>query len=60
MAGVPVLASNLPQMKKVIDEHKVGKYVNMDDDNEIKDTLKNLLNDQTQLKEFKVIVKELH
>ena len=53
MAGVPVLASNLPQMKKVIDEHKVGKYVNMDDDDEIKDTLKNLSNDQTQLKEFK-------
>lgn len=53
MAGVPVLASNLPQMKKVIDEHKVGKYVNMDDDNEIKDTLKNLLGDLTQLKEFK-------
>lgn len=53
MAGVPVLASNLPQMKKVIDEHKVGKYVNMDDDDEIKDTLKNILSDQTQLKEFK-------
>ncbi len=53
MAGVPVLASDLPQMKKVIDEHKVGKYVNMDDENEIKVTLKNLLNDQTQLKEFK-------
>ncbi len=53
VAGLPVLASDLPQMKKVIDEHKVGKYVNMDDENEIKVTLKNLLNDQTQLKEFK-------
>lgn len=30
-AGIPVLASNLPQMMQVIDEHRVGKYVNPDD-----------------------------
>lgn len=53
MAGVPVLASDLPQMKKVIDDYSVGKYVNMDDANEIIFTLKELLSNDAELNQYK-------
>ena len=53
MAGVPVLASDLPQMKKIIDDYSVGKYVNMDDTNEIIFTLKKLLSNDVELKNYK-------
>lgn len=53
MVGVPVLSSNLPQMKKIIDEYKVGKYVDVENDEEIISALKNLLSDENLLNEYK-------
>jgi glycosyltransferase involved in cell wall biosynthesis len=53
MAGVPVLSSNLPQMKKIIDEYKVGKYVDVENDEEIISALKNMLSDQNLLNVYK-------
>jgi len=53
MAGVPVLASNLPQMKRVIDEYKVGKYVDPEDENELINTLNEMINNEENLDEYR-------
>lgn len=53
MAGVPVLASNLPQMMKIIDQYKVGAYINLENKSEIIDKLKILLSNNELLKEYK-------
>lgn len=45
-AGIPVLASNLPQMKKIINEYGVGKYVNPDDPDDILKALEYLCDPQ--------------
>jgi glycosyltransferase involved in cell wall biosynthesis len=45
LTGVPVLASNFPQMKAVIDNYKVGLYIDPENLQEIKETLNLLLND---------------
>lgn len=50
--GVPVLASNLPQMVQIIDEYGVGKYVDPEKQAEIVDTIK-LLRDADLRKEIK-------
>ena len=42
--GVPVLASNLPQMVQIIDEFGVGKYVDPEEQDEIVDTIELLRN----------------
>jgi len=41
--GVPVLASNFPQMKSIIDKYKVGIYVDPENVEEIINQLNNLL-----------------
>jgi len=41
-AGIPVLASDLPQMKQIIDIYGVGKYVNPENRNEIIEALNHL------------------
>jgi glycosyltransferase involved in cell wall biosynthesis len=45
LAGVPVLASNFPQMKDVIDKYNVGLYIDPEDINELKKTLQLMIND---------------
>jgi glycosyltransferase involved in cell wall biosynthesis len=42
--GVPVLVSNFPQMKSIVDRYKVGIYVDPDDKDEIIKQLNYLLN----------------
>lgn len=42
--GIPVLASNLPQMVQIIDEYGVGKYVDPENRQEIIDTIELLRN----------------
>lgn len=44
-AGIPVLASNFPQMKEIIDDYKIGFYVEPDNLDDIVSTLNNLMND---------------
>ena len=43
MAGVPILSSNLPQMKKVIDDYQVGKYVDPEHENDLVSNLNELI-----------------
>ena len=54
MAGVPVLCSDLPQMKNIIDEYKVGRYVNAEDEDEIISILKEMLIEKERFNYFKI------
>ena len=64
MAGIPILASNLPQMKKVIDDYQVGKYVDPEHENDVVTTLNDLISDENNLdlyrKNCKITAKELN
>ena len=52
MSGIPVLASKLPQMEKIINKYKVGECVDMNSKNEVIKVLNNLLNNEMKLKEY--------
>jgi glycosyltransferase involved in cell wall biosynthesis len=45
ITGVPVIASNFPQMVEVIDKYKTGLYLSSDNPREIKETLQTLIDD---------------
>lgn len=53
MAEIPVITTNLPQMKKIIDEFKVGCSVNENDIKELKEVLFKLSNDESLYKQLK-------
>jgi len=53
MAGLPVLISNLPQMKKIVLDYEVGEIVNLEDSEEVKSKLEQLITDKNRLKYFK-------
>ncbi|GAB1441757.1 glycosyltransferase family 4 protein [Ignavibacteriales bacterium] len=57
--GVPVLASNLPQMVQIIDEYGVGKYVDPENRQEIIDVVE-LLRDPEFRKTIKVNAEIAH
>lgn len=46
--GLPVIASNLPQMKSIIDKYQVGLTVNAENHKEIVDAINLLVNDEEQ------------
>ncbi len=53
MAELPVLVSNLPQMKKIVTDHKVGEVVNLEDINELKESIKKFTSNKEKLKIYK-------
>ena len=53
MAGIPVFASNLPQMKKIIDQYGIGKYVDPENDNEIVNELKEMMDNMENYSRYK-------
>jgi len=53
MAGLPVLASDLPQMKKIIDKYKVGECVNLSKEEELLLTLNNWVRNPNLLQAYK-------
>ncbi len=53
LTGVPVLASNFPQMKQVIDEFKVGLYVDPENLEEVSSALRKLLYDTEFINQVK-------
>ncbi|VAX25681.1 hypothetical protein MNBD_IGNAVI01-1075, partial [hydrothermal vent metagenome] len=53
MAEVPVLCSNLPQMKKIVEEYKVGEVVDIEKDGELAARLKTLQMNLDRLFEYK-------
>lgn len=53
MAEIPVIASNLPQMKEIVEKYKVGVSVNPYEKNEIKLNLEKLYTNKEYYKELK-------
>jgi len=53
MAEVPVVVSNLPQMKEIVDKFNVGIVVDPDNKDELITKLKKLTSDEVQYKKFK-------
>ncbi len=53
MAEIPVLASNLPQMKEIVEKYKVGVFVNPYEKEEIKLNLEKLYTNKEYYKELK-------
>ncbi len=48
LAGVPVFASNFPQMKNIIDKYDVGVYADPENREELLSKLKDLINDDVK------------
>lgn len=53
MAGLPVLSSNLPQMKKIVNEFKVGEVVDIEQKEQIVDTIQRWVDNPEILNEYK-------
>ncbi|MFA6979409.1 MAG: glycosyltransferase [Ignavibacteriaceae bacterium] len=56
--GLPVIASNLPQMKAVIEKYNVGLCVNSEDSNEIKSVINMMASDDKYRKKLSANCKE--
>ncbi|NJD21573.1 MAG: glycosyltransferase family 4 protein [Melioribacter sp.] len=53
MAGLPVLCSDLPQMKEVIEKYDVGESINMENEENISTTLKRWCENTSLLEVYK-------
>jgi len=53
MAEVPILSSNLPQMKNIVESYNVGKVVDPEKDQEIVKIIAKMIEDENQLREYK-------
>lgn len=53
MAGLPVVASDFPEMRRIVKEYEVGLVVNPDDVDEIATALKRLISDRTLYERFR-------
>lgn len=54
MAGLPVLVSNLPQMKRIVDKYNVGKAVDPENRMDIIGGIKEILTDSDKLDSYKL------
>ena len=54
MAGLPVLASNLPQMKKIVNEYNVGESIDIENEENIVTTLKRWLLNKALLDSYRM------
>jgi len=53
MVEIPVIVSNLPQMKEIVEKYKVGLVVNLDNPVELVDAIKQLTEDKVLNGKFK-------
>jgi glycosyltransferase involved in cell wall biosynthesis len=53
MAGLPVISSDLPQMKKIVEEYKTGYVLQMKSPDELKVVLERLINSPEELTALK-------
>ena len=53
MAGLPVLCSDLPQMKKIVDDYKVGESINMENEENIITVLNKWFENPNLLSEYR-------
>lgn len=54
MAGLPVLCSDLPQMKKIIDTYQVGESISIEDEENIYSILKRWIENPNLLVSYKI------
>ena len=52
-AGLPILCSNLPEMKKIIDTHEVGKVFDINNINNTASIINNFFNNKVQLTNYR-------
>lgn len=52
MAGLPVLSSDLPQMKRIVDTYQVGEAININDEKNIIKTILKLVENRELLKKY--------
>lgn len=64
MAGVPVISSTLPQMKKIVDDYGVGITANAESEEDVYIAIRNFIADREELKKYKenclIAAKELN
>ncbi len=53
MAGIPVIVNNLPQMKKIVDEYKVGAVIDENIENSLREILLQWKNNKSLYNELK-------
>lgn len=53
MAGLPVISSDLPQMKKIVEEYSVGIVAEIDDMNKLAAMIENIINNDELLMRYK-------
>lgn len=53
MANVPVISSDLPQMKNIVERYNVGKVVNLENENDILNTITEMINHDELLIKYK-------
>ena len=53
MAGIPVIVNNLPQMKKIVDEYKVGAVIDENSENSLNEILFKWKNNKSIYNELK-------
>jgi len=53
MVEVPVIVSNLPQMKEIVEKYEVGKVVDLDNPDELIEAIKQLSEDEVLYNKFK-------
>ena len=52
-AGIPVLCSDFPEMRKIVDGYKIGEVFDVENINNISDTINILFKDMERLMEYK-------
>ena len=53
MAGLPVISSSLPQMKKIVDDYKVGRCVDLEKNENIDLAINKMLQSDEELQQYK-------
>ncbi len=53
MAGLPVISSNLPQMKKIVTQYRVGEIVDIENGESVADIINKWLNNRSLLNDYR-------
>lgn len=53
MAHIPVLISDLPQMKKIVEDYNVGRFTSLENENDLETVLSEMMSDKEKIENFK-------
>jgi len=54
MAGLPVISSSLPQMKKIVEDYKVGQCIDLDETDRISDMINKIIENEEELNKYRM------